>query len=73
MNIVIVPMKHRHVYNQQGLPVWWAWCLKTFGSPNNCQYGKPASEHYWRLEPGSGYVMWFSDPAHATLFMLRWS
>jgi hypothetical protein len=72
MNTVVVPLKHRHVYNQQGVPVWWAWCWETLGPANNSQWGIPASQHRWRLEP-SGWAMWFADPAHATMFALRWA
>lgn len=68
---VVVPLKHRHVYDQQGRAVWWAWCWETLGPANNSAWGIPASRHYWRLEP-NGWTMWFADPAHATLFRLRW-
>lgn len=69
---VAIPFKNRFVYNERGAPVWWDWCFDTFGNPNNSEYGIPASEHYWRLEP-SGAAIWFAKPEHATLFALRWS
>ena len=72
MNTVAVPIKHRFVYNAQGLPVWWHWCEQTLGPPNDSAYGRPVTEHYWHLLPGPGYKMWFANPAHATLFRLRW-
>jgi hypothetical protein len=74
MNTVVVPLKYRFIYNEQGNPIWWEWCMKMFGPPNNSEWGIPASEHYWRLEPNNGYyTMWFSNPSHATLFRLMWS
>lgn len=72
MTTVTVPKAHWHHYTAQGLPVWWYWCQKTLGPSNNSAYGRPATEHYWRLQPGPGYRMWFANPAHATLFALRW-
>lgn len=72
MNTVVVPLEHRFECDRNGVPVWWAWCHETFGPANNSHYGVPATEHYWRLVP-SGHAMWFANPAHATLFRLRWS
>lgn len=71
-NTVVVPFKVRHIYNQQGLPVWWLWCQDTFGPSNNSQYGIPASEHYWRWD-SDRRTMWFAKPEHATMFALRWA
>ena len=71
-NTVIVSLQCRHIYDIQGVPTWWQWCKETFGPANNSRYGVPATEHYWRLLPNS-YAMWFANPAHATLFALRWS
>lgn len=71
-NTVMIPMNHRFVYDSKGSPVWWQWCMETLGPSNNSQWGIPASQHYWRLEP-SGAAMWFANPAHATLFALRWA
>jgi hypothetical protein len=73
MNTVAVPIRHRFVYNPQGLPVWWQWCEQTLGPSNDSGYGRPATKHYWHLLPGPGYKMWFADPVHATLFRLRWA
>ena len=74
MSVVVpVPLQHRYICNAAGVPHYWAWCEQTFGPANDSAYGRPATEHYWRLQPGPGYRMWFADPAHATLFALRWS
>ena len=71
-NTVKVPFEHRYRYSaDSGLPLYWVWCLETFGPPNNSEYGCPASENYWRID--KGHTMWFADPEHATLFALRWS
>ena len=70
---VEIPLKYRYIFDRYGQPVWWAWCQDTFGPANNCTYGRPATVHYWRLEPGAGYKMWFADPVHATMFRLRWT
>lgn len=69
---VEIAFKHRYRYNMQGLPIWWQWCMDTIGPPNNSQYGCPASKHFWGWD-SQARTMWFANPAHATLFALRWS
>ena len=70
-NTVKVPFKNRYRYSKSGLPLYWLWCQETFGPPNISKYGCPATEHYWRVD--ESHTMWFADPAHATMFALRWS
>lgn len=71
-NTVRVPIKNRYRYSKDsGLPLYWLWCIETFGPPNNSKYGCPATEHYWGM--GKEHTMRFADPAHATMFALRWS
>ena len=71
-NTVKVPFKNRYRYSaDSGLPLYWVWCLETFGPPNNSAYGCPANEHYWRID--KGHIMWFAKQEHATMFALRWA
>jgi hypothetical protein len=64
---------HYNKFTELGVPLVWDWCERHFGPPTNCQYGQPATEFYWGVVPGPGYTMYFADPAHATMFALRWS
>ena len=68
---VKIAYKNLHLYNNQGSPLWWEWCVETLGPPTNVAYGRPATECYWGVE--SNGRMFFRNPEHATAFALRWA
>jgi hypothetical protein len=75
---VIVP----RLYNQKEYFIMRTWCKENFGASNSKKAKDFGNQNPWYgrkdwYPDGSAYILAssfrFRDPAHATLFALRWS